>query len=90
MTVRKEDVATVGRVIYRDKILPLMKAEDKGKVVVIDVNSGDYEIGLDDAAAMFRLLERHPDAFTWTERVGYAAVHRMGFSTHLPRPGISA
>ncbi len=88
MTVRKEDVATVGRVIYRDKILPLMKAEDKGKVVVIDVNSGDYEIGLDDAAAMFRLLERHPDAFTWTERVGYAAVHRMGFSTHLPRPGI--
>ena len=80
MTVRREDVAAVGRVIYRDKILPLMKAGDKGKVVVIDVNSGDYEIGLDDAVAMFRLLERHPDAFTWAERVGYPAVHRIGFS----------
>ena len=40
-------------------------------------NSGDYEIDYDDAAALFNLLERRPDAFTWSERVGYRAVHRI-------------
>jgi len=80
MAAQKKDSATIGREIYESRILPRMKPEDKGKVVVIDVNSGDYEIGYDDAAAMFSLLERRPDAFTWSERVGYPAVHRMGFA----------
>lgn len=80
MAVKKRDVAAIGREIYENRILPGMKLEDKGKVVVIDVKSGDYEIGYDDAAAMFSLLERRPDAFTWSERVGYPAVHRMGFA----------
>ena len=73
MPAKKDDTATIGRAIYNEQILPLMKNEDKGKVVVIDVNSGDYEIDYDDAAALFNLLERRPDAFTWSERVGYRA-----------------
>ncbi|MYE55136.1 MAG: hypothetical protein F4X34_08085 [Chloroflexi bacterium] len=81
MAAKNEDVASAGRAIYKNKILPLMKDEDKGKVVIIDVNSGDYEIDYDDAAAMFRLLERRPDAFTWADRVGYPSVHRMGLAS---------
>ena len=80
MAVKNRDAAAIGREIYENRILPRMKPEDRGKVVVIDVKSGDYEIGYDDAAAMFSLLERRPDAFTWSERVGYPAVHRMGFA----------
>ena len=60
MVAKREDASFVGRAIYKEKILPLLKADDKGKVVVIDVNSGDYEIDYDDAAAMFRLIERRP------------------------------
>ena len=80
MAVKKKDAAAIGRAIYENHILPKMKPEDRGKVVVIDVNSGDYEIGYDDAVAMFSLLERRPDAFTWSERVGYPVVHRMGYA----------
>ena len=85
----KEDAPAAGRALYENEILPLMRPEDKGKVVVIDVNSGDYEIGHDDAAAMFSLLERRPNAFTWAERVGYPAVHRIGSgrAAHHPRSG---
>ena len=83
MVAKREDASLVGRAIYKEEILPLLKADDKGKVVVIDVNSGDYEIDYDDAAAMFRLIERRPAAFTWSERVGYSAVHRMGFGFTL-------
>ena len=77
MAANKDDTATIGRAIYNEQILPLMKDDDKGKVVVMDVNSGDYEIDYDDAAALFNLLERRPDAFTWSERGGYRAVHRI-------------
>ena len=49
MAVKKKDAAAIGRAIYENHILPKMKPEDRGKVVVIDVNSGDYEIGYDDA-----------------------------------------
>ena len=80
MTAKKVDAATAGRAIYKKKILPFMKDKDRGKVVVIDVNSGDYEVADDDATALFRLLERQPDAFTWTERVGYPVAHRIGSS----------
>ena len=85
MVAKREDASFAGRTIYKEKILPLLKADDKGKVVVIDVNSGDYEIDYDDAAAMFRLIERRPDAFTWSERVGYPAVHRMGLFGFTPQ-----
>ena len=83
MAFNRGDASAEGRAIYKEKILPLMEENDKGKVVVIDVNSGEYEIDYDDASALFRLLGRQPDAFTWSERVGYPAVHRLGFGfTH--------
>ena len=70
----------IGRAIYKSKILPTLQPEDKGKVVYIDVRSGDYEIDSDESAAMVRLMERRPHAYTWAERVGYPVVHFMGMA----------
>ena len=47
MAVKREDIATVGRAMYAE-IREEMEANHWGKMVVIDVNSGDYEIGDDD------------------------------------------
>ena len=77
MTVKREDVPAVGRAIYNDMIKDKLGPENKGKLVVIDVNSGDYEICDDDLTATLRLRERHPNAFTWAERVGYPAPYHM-------------
>ena len=79
MEFKKGEAAAIGKAMY-EKIRDVMEDNYWGHMVVIDVKSGDYEIGYDDAAAMFSLLERRPDAFTWSERVGYPAVHRMGFA----------
>ena len=79
MSDKKDDTAAIGRAIYNEKILPTLGPEYKGKVVVIDVNSGDYEIADKSLTATLRLLERRPDAFTWAERVGSPAPHRLGF-----------
>ena len=84
MAVRKENAATIGKTIYNERIRNKVEPIEQGKVVVIDVNSGDYEIDHDDAAALFRLLKRRPEAFTWAERVGSPAVHNMGFQLTGP------
>ncbi len=74
----QRSAASAGRAIYNKTIRDKVESTEKGKVVVIDINSGDWEIDSDDATALSRLLKRHPDAFTWAERVGYPAVYDMG------------
>ena len=85
MTVKKEDIATVGRSMYQ-KIRAEMESNEWGRMVVIDVNSGDYEVADDDLTATMRLFERRPDALTWGELVGYPAPYhiteRISFGSH--------
>ena len=76
--IYSEDVITIGEAIYKKDVLPHMTPEDKGKMVVIDVYSGDYEIDRDSVAAKVRLKRRHPDAFFYIGRVGYRAAYRVG------------
>ena len=76
--ITSEDAAAIGRAIYNEKIRDTLGPEYKGKIVVIDVNSGDYEIADKDIEATKRLLRRRPDAYTWAERVGSRAPYRIG------------
>ncbi len=68
------DIATVGRAMY-EEIRGELEATQKGKVVVIDVKSGDYEIGDNDLEATLRMFERKPNALTWGEKIGYPAIY---------------
>ncbi len=75
------DIATRGDAIYKDHIRHLVEPHEKGKFVVIDVDSGDFEIDERDGDATRRLLDRNPGAMTWAVRVGYpAAYHWYGSS----------
>ena len=49
-------------VIYEAKIRSLISDEDVDKHVMIDILSGDYEIGENQATTMRLLRERRPDA----------------------------
>ena len=71
-----KEVARLGEKIYAG-IRAEMEANELGRMVVIDVNSGDYEVADDDLTALLRLKERHPDAMTWGERVGYRAPYYL-------------
>ena len=73
-----EERAEFAETIYREKIRPTLTEADIGKLVVIDVNSGEYEIDENDAEASRRLHERLPDAFGYCIRVGYSAVYFFG------------
>ena len=63
MTAEGKDTAAIGRAIYEEKIRHLVEPAEGLGLVVIDVDSGDYEFGdAADAAMVERLLARHPDA----------------------------
>ena len=83
--VKFQDVSKIGKAIYKDEILPTLGPEDDGKLIAIDVTTGNYEIDGRDIDLCMKLLERNPEAFTWMRRVGrYPAVHSIGGSSGLP------
>ena len=79
-----DEVAARGDAIYRDQILPEIEPPPKGTFVVIDIESGDYEIDERDLTATLRLLERRPAAMTYAVRVGYRAPYK--YTGILPIP----
>ena len=76
--IYSEDVVTIGESIYEKDVLLHMTDADKGKMVVIDIYSGDYEIARDLMVARHRLKRRQPDAIVYIGRVGYRAAYRIG------------
>lgn len=74
----KEEFARLGDTIYENDIRPSLKADDKGKFVAIDIETGMYEIDADELKAGNRLRARTPEAQIWMVRVGYNSVHRIG------------
>jgi hypothetical protein len=79
----KEEFARRGDEIYEHTIRPHLAREDEGKFVMIDIETGAYEIASDEMVASDRLLARYPEAQVWMTRVGSRYVRRFGPS-HSP------
>lgn len=69
------EVAARGEALYRLLLPKLADPPEDGMFVVIDVESGDYEIDARDADATSRLVKRRPDAVTYGIRVGFLAAY---------------
>ncbi len=52
--------------------------ENIGKLIVLEVESGDYEIDEMGIASSRRLQERHPGAALYAIRIGYKTVEALG------------
>lgn len=74
----KEEFARRGDEIYARTIRPQIKQDDNGKFVIIDIESGDFEIDSDELAAGDRLLVRKPEAQMWVTRIGSRYARRFG------------
>ena len=74
----KEEFSRRGDEIYDREIGPHIGPEDEGKVVVIDIETGAYEMDHDELAASDRLLSRVLDPQVWTMRVGSRYARRVG------------
>ena len=74
----KEESSHRGRELYETQIRSQVEAENYGKIVAIDLDTGAFEVADDTLVASDRLLDRCPDAQIWRIRIGFQAVHRFG------------
>ena len=73
----KEEFAKRGTEIYESQIRPKVEEGNHGKIVAIDIETGDYEVAKDAITASDKLIQKHPEAQIWLIRVGFKGVHRF-------------
>jgi hypothetical protein len=67
-----EEIVRCGEEIYAQRLRDKVETEDNiGKIVVIDIETGDYEIDDDALQASHHLQAKHPGAALYAERIGY-------------------
>jgi hypothetical protein len=74
----KEEFARRGEAIFERDIRPRLKKARKSHFVLIDIETGDFEVDADELAASDRLLARCPNAQIWVRRVGSPFVCHFG------------
>ncbi len=86
MTVRqprysKEEFAQRGDALYDSQIRSQVEEGNHGKIVAIDLETGNFEVDASEIAACDRLEVSHPDAQIWMVRIGSRHVRRFGGRT---------
>ena len=77
------EVTELAKAIYQEKIKHLVEPAENGKYVVIDVESGDYEIDEELIPASDRLYARRPNAAAYGGRVGYPTTYDLSGSIRV-------
>jgi hypothetical protein len=74
----KEELAQRGEKLYESGIRQQVEAGNEGKIVAIDIETGEFEVGETVMSATDRLFDRQPDAQPWGIRIGHRAVYHFG------------
>jgi hypothetical protein len=73
-----DEVVRRGKELYEKQIRAQVEQQHHGEIVVIDIDSGDYEVAADHLPAARRARAKHPDGALFAVRVGYPALARIG------------
>jgi hypothetical protein len=74
-----EEVATAGKALYADKIKQLVEtSENIGKMLTLDVKTGEYIIDENPAETILKLKQKRPFARLFTLRIGYRTAVSFG------------
>ena len=73
----KEEFARRGEEIFERDIRPQLKKARRSHFVVIDIETGAFEVDESELAASNRLPARQPNAQIWLRRVGSRFARRL-------------
>ena len=71
-------VSDRGLRIYGEKLRSILEPAHLGEFVVIDVETGEYEVDKDHLAASDRAAAKRPNALLFATRVGSRTIGRIG------------
>lgn len=73
-----DEVAERGRSIYEQQIRSQVEADNLGRLLLVDVTTGHWEMGEDRIATARKLRAQNPDAILYGLRIGYPAAEKIG------------
>lgn len=80
-----DEIVRRGQALYEEQIRQKVEPGNEGKLLVINVETGEYEMDADDVAAAERAKARFPKAPLFTMRVGYPSAYRLGGRLSIPK-----
>ena len=72
------EIARRGEALYEQSLKPLVEQKHFGEYLVVDIETGDYELGPDYIQPTEKLLAKRSDAPLYALRIGYRAIGRIG------------
>ena len=73
------EICERGEQIYQEKLrAKLDTPENYRKVVVLDIETGEYEMDSEHRPAAMRAKAAHPDGALYAVRIGFPAVEKIG------------
>jgi hypothetical protein len=70
------EIVRRGEEIYTARLRERLETEENlGKILVIDIETGEYEIDSDPLTASHRALAKHPGAAIYALRIGHDEVY---------------
>ena len=78
MNVNKAEVARLAHEIYGRLRNEVETPENIGKMLTLDVDTGEYEIDEKGIESSFRLQDKHPGARLFGIRIGYRVAETFG------------
>jgi hypothetical protein len=76
----KEEISSRGRAIYEQRLRGEIEAGNLDKFLIIDVETGEYELDNDDFAASDRAHQKHPEGAFYGMRIGRRSSGTIGGS----------
>ena len=73
-----KEVASRGEDIYKRDIRDKVEPKHKSKFLVVDIETGEYEMNADDLVATKRLLAKQPNAVVYGLQIGSPTAYRIG------------
>ncbi len=70
------EVIRRGEEIYEHDLREKIEGEHRGEFLVLDVETGDYEIDVDEMKALKRAIDKNPGPHHYIKRIGYTTAHR--------------
>lgn len=77
VVLSREEIAARGEEIYERAIRSKVENQFDGSFLVLDIETGEYELDRDDLVATKRMLATNPDAVLYGLRIGHRAAYRV-------------
>jgi hypothetical protein len=73
-----DEIVARGKEIYEKQLKSKLEPEHIGKFLVIDIETGEYEMDEDDLAASLRAYDKKPEGARFGMRIGYRTSGTLG------------